>query len=190
MDYLYAGGSGEPPLLPPKKYQSFRYENPQGAQAIRDWFAGFRRGAAAAAASGYRNYVVVPSTTTGRRSRQHGVPHAASKSLPGPITRPSDVTPLFPPFPRRTERRRPKSSDARNSRDAPTTDRFFGLRGDCRRCPPQTQAEPLVLPPAGGGATATGDAAASASDDAPPKSLRPSPKKSSHLRRHTHCRNP
>src|SRR4051812_46935915 len=56
VDYLYAGGSGEPPLLPPKKYQTFRYENPQGAQAMRDWFAGFRRGAAAGAASGYRNY--------------------------------------------------------------------------------------------------------------------------------------
>jgi hypothetical protein len=61
-DYLYAGGTGEPPPLPPRQYWRITYETPEGHQAIQDWFAGFRHGAAIARESGYREGVTIPSS--------------------------------------------------------------------------------------------------------------------------------
>ncbi|HVS40198.1 MAG TPA: hypothetical protein VMS17_31865 [Gemmataceae bacterium] len=61
-DYLYRGGAGEPPPLPPQKYRALCYQTPQGYQAIEDWFAGFRRGAAEAHQGGYRDWVTGPSS--------------------------------------------------------------------------------------------------------------------------------
>src|SRR5262249_39466700 len=59
-DYLYAGGTGNPPPLPPRGYWKSEYETPEGRQAVQDWFEGFRTGAARARASGYRELVTVP----------------------------------------------------------------------------------------------------------------------------------
>ncbi len=59
-DYLRAGGTGAPPTLPPRRYWKVRYQTPQGARAVADWFAGFRHGAAVAMASGYRQWVTIP----------------------------------------------------------------------------------------------------------------------------------
>jgi hypothetical protein len=59
--YLYKGGSGEPPPLPPPEYRSVRYQTPQGYRAIENWFAGYRHGAAVARESGYREWVTGPS---------------------------------------------------------------------------------------------------------------------------------
>jgi hypothetical protein len=59
-DYLFAGGTGEPPLLPPRRYWGVGYETPDGVQAIQDWFAGYRHGAAEAEQSGYRQLVRIP----------------------------------------------------------------------------------------------------------------------------------
>jgi hypothetical protein len=61
-DFLYAGGTGEPPPLPPRQYWRITFETPQGHQAIEDWFAGFRFGAAVARESGYREGVTIPSS--------------------------------------------------------------------------------------------------------------------------------
>jgi hypothetical protein len=61
-DYLYAGGNGEPPPLPPRYYWKARYETPQGHQAVAEWFAGFRMGAELARESGYREWVLIPSS--------------------------------------------------------------------------------------------------------------------------------
>lgn len=58
-DYLYAGGCGEPPGLPPKRYRHFHAESPRGAEALQQWYEGFRHGAAAAKESGLRQFVLV-----------------------------------------------------------------------------------------------------------------------------------
>ncbi len=65
-DYLYAGGDGEPPPLPPRKYRAVCYQTPQGYGAIEDWFAGFRRGAAEARQGGYRQWITGPTSLSGR----------------------------------------------------------------------------------------------------------------------------
>lgn len=62
QDYLFAGGTGMPPPLPPRRYWKPKYETPRGYQAVEEWFAGFRQGAAAAQGSGLRQYITVSSS--------------------------------------------------------------------------------------------------------------------------------
>jgi hypothetical protein len=61
-DYLFDGGCGEPPLLPPHRYRKLRYRTPEGYRAAEEWFEGFRHGAAAAQEGGYRRYVLGPTS--------------------------------------------------------------------------------------------------------------------------------
>ena len=61
-DYCYAGGSGEPPLVPPRYFWSIRYRNDAGDQRIEDWRRGFRLGTQAANEGGYRKRATVPAT--------------------------------------------------------------------------------------------------------------------------------
>lgn len=74
-DYVEAGGSGEPPGMPPPCYRSSCYDGP-GHQAVLDWYAGFRHGAVAARESGLREAVLIPLG---------GVPEAAVRKLGAPI---------------------------------------------------------------------------------------------------------
>jgi hypothetical protein len=60
-DYLFAGGTGEPPYLPPKRYWTPRFQTPEGYGAVQGWFAGFRHGASVARDGGYREWVMLPS---------------------------------------------------------------------------------------------------------------------------------
>ena len=62
-DYLDAGGTGEPPPIPPRSYWRDTSES-GGHQAIRDWFAGFRQGAAVARESGYRQFATISLSTS------------------------------------------------------------------------------------------------------------------------------
>jgi hypothetical protein len=61
-DYLYQGGTGEPPLLAPGRYRSLRYQTAAGYLAVQDWFAGYRHGAATARQSGLRSWVTGPTS--------------------------------------------------------------------------------------------------------------------------------
>src|SRR5262245_2864118 len=45
VDYLEAGGTGEPPMLPPRRYWRASFQSPAGHQAAEQWFEGFRHGA-------------------------------------------------------------------------------------------------------------------------------------------------
>ncbi|HVA49268.1 MAG TPA: hypothetical protein VNH11_23085 [Pirellulales bacterium] len=89
-DFLDAGGPGQPPPLPPRRYWNDRYASPQGRQAVQDWFAGFRHGAAMARASGAREYAMVPLST----------PVAGINGMyVNRQTGPTPVTILTPPMP-------------------------------------------------------------------------------------------
>jgi hypothetical protein len=59
-DYLYYGGKGEPPPVPPLCYLLLHDQNPPGHAEAQDWFAGFRHGAAEARNSGRREFIEVP----------------------------------------------------------------------------------------------------------------------------------
>jgi hypothetical protein len=58
-EYLYSGKE-DSPALAPAHYRRFSYQTPQGYHAIEDWFAGYRRGVAAAIETGYRRLVTAP----------------------------------------------------------------------------------------------------------------------------------
>ncbi|HXG09750.1 MAG TPA: hypothetical protein VNK04_08170 [Gemmataceae bacterium] len=60
LDYLEAGGTGEPPPVPDKRYWGVHYQTVEGHQAMEDWFAGYRHGAAAAQQSGLREVIMLP----------------------------------------------------------------------------------------------------------------------------------
>jgi hypothetical protein len=87
-DYLYAGGSGAPPPVPPRYYWKAEFEAPQGHEAIRHWFEGFRAGAALAASSGYRELVTLPSSLKGPDG-----PPASAGRLPGQAPVADEVLP-------------------------------------------------------------------------------------------------
>lgn len=61
-DYLYRGGSGEPPVIPPRGYWHLRFLNQFGKVSINDWYDGFRAGAQNCKARGIREMWVIPSS--------------------------------------------------------------------------------------------------------------------------------
>ncbi len=60
VDYLVAGGTGDPPPLPPRRYWRGKYQTPFGQQCVHDWFEGYKHGAVVARASNYRSFMMVP----------------------------------------------------------------------------------------------------------------------------------
>ncbi|TWT96163.1 hypothetical protein Pla108_32500 [Botrimarina colliarenosi] len=52
--YVYAGGTGEPPAMPPRPYWQVDQRTAEGAAAVNSWFAGYRHGASVAREGGYR----------------------------------------------------------------------------------------------------------------------------------------
>src|SRR5262245_49080136 len=115
IDYVEAGGTGEPPYLPPFRFRLTEHRTPEGQAAIREWYAGFREGAAAARASGLRelNFVTLPGPVAPAGDRRRGTdgspdapveaPFAGDRSpweKPGELPRPSPSGPEVGPPPR------------------------------------------------------------------------------------------
>jgi hypothetical protein len=107
VEYLFRGGEGLPPLVAPYRYRNIRYQNPQGYQAIQDWFTGFRVGAATARDSGARKWITGPSSL---QSEHHDVPHQevlvrppspAGIDIPRPL--PKDAAPALPGLPQQDQ---------------------------------------------------------------------------------------
>jgi hypothetical protein len=102
-DFLYSGGTGAPPPVPPRCYWNFKYETPEGHKAAENWFAGFRAGAENARESGYRKLVLVPASTSlptsGMQTSPLSSPSTSSApgTLPGSGTRNEEMLP--PPRP-------------------------------------------------------------------------------------------
>lgn len=58
-DYVYRGGNGDPPAVPPRRYWC-PDTGTRRHQAAEEWFEGFRLGASTAIETGLRERVVVP----------------------------------------------------------------------------------------------------------------------------------
>jgi hypothetical protein len=85
-DYLYIGGEGQPPPVPPWYYQTLVYQTPRGYQAILEWYDGFRHGAATAMASSQRRWIIVPLSrpVVENTVSQASPPAPAEPDLPPP----------------------------------------------------------------------------------------------------------
>lgn len=53
-EFVYAGGNGEPPAVPPRPYWQLDVRSGEGGQAIKSWYEGYRHGARIARDGGYR----------------------------------------------------------------------------------------------------------------------------------------
>lgn len=104
VDYLYYGGTGAPPVMPPWCYRQAAYETPEGQQAVNDWFAGFHHGVIVAQASGYRASVIVPLALRAAPSPSSGDPRGTGPAPEAPETVPMLPPPrLVPPVPEGAE---------------------------------------------------------------------------------------
>lgn len=112
VDYLYYGGTGAPPVMPPWHYRQAVYESPEGQQAVHDWFAGFHHGAGAAQESGYRQFVVVPLALRADPSVRQRSSDAPSQSPASESPEAGQVLPPprpVPPVPENAEKSDPSS---------------------------------------------------------------------------------
>ncbi len=105
IDYVEAGGTGEPPYLPPLRYRLTHYRTENGIAVIENWYAGFRQGALAARGSGLRelNYVPLPGPAipADQLQMQSASPISESPAeqrspwdQPGMLPRPTAVPPM------------------------------------------------------------------------------------------------
>jgi hypothetical protein len=145
-DYLYAGGNGEPPLVPPRPYWKPNYESPEGHQMMQDWFRGYRHGAAVARDSGYRETVVIPASASLPRFKLPEPSNVRVKPMP-PADEPLPEPKQLPPP---KELPQPKPAPQAKALPAPAVSRpaadTVGSSGVV--VPPPPGLPPAALPPA------------------------------------------
>src|SRR3954469_9221088 len=97
IDYVYAGGTGEPPPVPPRMYWNVLLRSETGKERVHQWFDGFRHGARVAREGGYREMSVVPSSVVG--AARNAPPNMASPDVPANNAAPASAVPIPPPGP-------------------------------------------------------------------------------------------
>ena len=65
VDFVWGGGTGEPPPVPPRKMWNVVFRSDEGHQLAEDWFAGYRHGARVARDGGYRSLATLRSSMFG-----------------------------------------------------------------------------------------------------------------------------
>jgi hypothetical protein len=65
VDFVYLGGTGEPPPVPPRHFWNVMLRSPEGKVRANLWFDGYRHGAAVARDGGYRELGRVHSSLVG-----------------------------------------------------------------------------------------------------------------------------
>jgi hypothetical protein len=65
VDYVYAGGTGEPPPIPPRHLWNVDFRSEEGHQRTEDWYAGYRHGAQVARVGGYRDLATIRTSVLG-----------------------------------------------------------------------------------------------------------------------------
>ncbi len=109
VDFVYAGGDGQPPPVPPRNYWNLAWRSPQGHTAADEWFAGYRHGAKVARAGGYRNLgIVYSSMRGGGRPAWSTPPMLAPPTLSEELGPPGELL----PSPSTTSDIAPKANDA------------------------------------------------------------------------------
>lgn len=80
--YVYAGGTGEPPATPPRPYWQLDLRSPEGAAAVRSWFEGYRLGARIAREGGYRKTATLTLSASLADCDACGCPDRAAADRP------------------------------------------------------------------------------------------------------------
>ena len=90
--YVYAGGSGQPPALPPRPYWQVDMRTPEGARAVQSWFAGYRHGARLARDGGFRDLVTLSVSASLADCDACGCP---DESPTAPLLQPATPSPMI-----------------------------------------------------------------------------------------------
>jgi hypothetical protein len=69
VDYVFAGGNGEPPPVPPRRLWNVYFRSEEGHLRAADWFTGYRHGAGYARDGGYRELSTIRSSLFGFEDR-------------------------------------------------------------------------------------------------------------------------
>jgi hypothetical protein len=88
VDYVWAGGNGEPPPVPPRHLWNVMRRSPDGKRRADLWFDGYRHGARVARIGGYREMGTIRTSLVGLTHDAHdmGYPNdAMGPQLPGRI---------------------------------------------------------------------------------------------------------
>lgn len=102
--YVYAGGNGEPPALPPRVYWQTDMRTAAGSAAAQSWFEGYRVGARVARDGGYRRTATVTASASVRDCDACGCPEGTETAglydgsqLTSPVKTEGDFKPLSGP---------------------------------------------------------------------------------------------
>lgn len=104
VDFVYAGGTAEPPPVPPRQYWNAALRSPDGKQRADQWFAGYRHGAQVARDGGYRELgtirtTLVPTAFDPYETEIEPVPEIAPDGDDGPRMWETHELPLPQPVP-------------------------------------------------------------------------------------------
>jgi hypothetical protein len=93
-EFVYAGGDGEPPGMPPRPYWQADLRSREGAAAASSWFEGYRHGARVAKEGGYRDATTLKLSGSLRDCDACGCPD--NKSCPLQLSAPHGTSgPVF-----------------------------------------------------------------------------------------------
>jgi hypothetical protein len=76
VDYVWAGGSGEPPPVPPRHLWNVMLRSPDGKRRADLWFDGYRHGARAARFGGFRELGTVRTSLVGYVRNSNGMEYS------------------------------------------------------------------------------------------------------------------
>ena len=94
VDYVYAGGSGEPPPVPPRIFWNASLRTAEGKLRANQWFDGYREGARIAREAGYRDKAIVPSSIAGQSYGQPVCRQTSGDPVANPLPSPENVEEL------------------------------------------------------------------------------------------------
>lgn len=100
--FVYAGGDGEPPAMPPRPYWQTDQRTPEGATRVTSWFEGYRHGARVAREGGYREATTVRLSASLKDCDACGCPDgqcALPTATPAPAAGPTLEAPEAIPTP-------------------------------------------------------------------------------------------
>jgi hypothetical protein len=144
VEYVFAGGTGEPPPIPPRAFWNMDLRLPDGRERANQWFAGYRHGARVAQESGYRSLAQVQSSLCESSTNDaYGPPRG------GPISDQSEMEGTAWPQPEQLPGQLPESAVPA----APTIGGAESSSPNSRiEQPPAVQhapadATPLIVPP-------------------------------------------
>ena len=121
VQYVYAGGTGEAPPVPPREFWNVALRAENGKQRVNDWFEGYRHGSQVAAEGGYRYFGTVQSSIAGVESSDglgasYSLGTSLENNLPATPAKPDIQLPSAPAGKAVT----PSGSNLRPSEELPT----------------------------------------------------------------------